>query len=107
VSDLTSPGAVQARLQEIEQDLAIRQLEFERAALAWFRAKREKEKHRAEVFLSSDGSVAARSALADEETALQGADEEARYEAQKAVVRVLDTRAAIGMALLKAQGRGA
>ena len=34
-----------------------------------------------------------------------GREHEAKYESQRAVVRVLDTRAAIGMAILKSQGR--
>lgn len=107
MSDLTHPGAVQARLNEIETDLADRQNEYEHAALEYFGAKRLKEKARAEAFLKAEGTVAERSAKADRETALMGMEDEARYEGLKGVVRVLDTRAAIGMSILRAQGRGA
>lgn len=105
MSDLTSPAAVQARLEEIEQDLAVRQNEYEAAAFAWFKGKRDREEQRAKEFLRAQGTVAERNAIADKMTALIAADIEAAYEAQKAVVRVLDTRAAIGMAILKSQGR--
>lgn len=104
---LTSPGAVQARLDEIETDLAMRQNEFEQAALEHFGSKRLKEKAKAEAFLSAEGTVAERSAKADVAAALIGMDDEAKYEGLKGVVRLLDTRAAIGMSLLRAQGRGA
>lgn len=102
---LSHPAAVKDRLDEIERDLATRQNEFEAAALAWFLAKRERKKAHAVAFLNTSGSVAERNAVADEETEGIGAEHEAAYEAHKAVVDVLDTRAAIGMALLKSQGR--
>ncbi|MGH2869322.1 MAG: hypothetical protein ACRDNK_17390, partial [Solirubrobacteraceae bacterium] len=82
-----------ARLAEIENDLAVRQNVLESAGMAWFRAKRDREKARATAFLSADGTVAERSAVADEKTAIDGRDEEAEWEAIKAVVRVLETRA--------------
>ncbi len=104
---LSSPAAVQARLEEIEGDLASRQNELEAAALDWFKAKRDREKEHARIFIATTGTVAERKAAADKKTADMGRDAEAAYEAQKAVVRVLDTRAAIGMAILKSQGRAA
>jgi hypothetical protein len=94
-----------ARLAEIETDLAVRQNALESAGTAWFKAKRDREKARAIAFLSAQGTVAERSAKADEQTALDAKNEEAEWEALKAVVRTLETRANIGMALLKAQGR--
>jgi hypothetical protein len=102
---LSSPGQVQARLDEIEQDLATRQNELEVAALSHFRAKREKEKARAEELLRAEGTVAVRTAKAEVATAHIGVEDEARWEGLKAVVRVLDTRAAIGMSLLRSHGR--
>lgn len=102
---LADPAAVMRRLEAIETDLACRQNALEEAAQAHFVAKREKEKRRAEVFMSCDGTVAERSARADEQTAEMGNTAEAEYEAQKAVVKVLDTRAAIGMSILRAQSR--
>jgi hypothetical protein len=102
---LSNPVAVRDRLEEIERDLAMLQNDLEEAAFSWFRSKRDKEKERARVFMQSEGSVEARKAQADLATAHLGADDEARYEALRSVARVLDTRAAIGMAILKSQGR--
>lgn len=106
VTDLSAPQLVMARLEAIEQDLAARQAALEAAARAWFMAKRQREHDRAVAFLSADGAtVAERNALADQATALDGREAEAEWEALRAVVRVLDTRAMIGMGVLKAQGR--
>jgi hypothetical protein len=105
VTHLADAGAVQTRLEEIERDLASRENALEAAALAWFRGKREREKSRAEAFLQATGTVAERNAKADEQTALYASECEASFEAQKAVVRVLETRANIGMSLLRSQGR--
>jgi hypothetical protein len=102
---LDTPNAVITRLEQIEQDLAIRQNALESAALSWFREKRDKEHAWAVEFLTTEGTVAERKARADKATAFQGKDSEAEYESLRAVVRVLDTRATIGMAILKAQGR--
>lgn len=49
MASLAHPGAVQSRLEEIEGDLALRQQEFEQAAMEHFRSERDKEKLRAEV----------------------------------------------------------
>lgn len=103
---LSTPHQIMARLEAIEQDLAGRQNELEDAARAHFIAKRNRERDRAVVFLGSDGTVAERNARADEQTARDGCDVEAAYEALRAVVRVLETRASIGQSLLRAQGKG-
>lgn len=105
MSDLSAPQLVMARLEAIEADLADRQNALESAARNWVRAKRDREHARAVAFLSADGTVAERSAHADTLTALDGRDAEAEWEALRAVVRVLDTRASIGQSILKAQGR--
>lgn len=106
MTDLSAPQLVMARLEAIEQDLAARQAALEAAARAWFMAKRQREHDRAVAFLSADGAtVAERNALADQATALDGREAEAEWEALRAVVRVLDTRASIGQSILKAQGR--
>lgn len=102
---LDAPGPVIARLHEIETDLAKRQNLLEDAAKKWFIAKRDKEHRRAVEFLKASGTVAERNALADQETALDGKNEEALWEAMKAVVRVLETRASIGQSILRSQGR--
>jgi len=105
MTDLTQASAVMERLEAIEQDLAVRGSALESAAMNWYRAKRDREKARAISFLVAEGTVAQRSAIADRETALIGQQEEAEYEALKAVVRTLETRASIGQSILRAQGR--
>ena len=102
---LSSPAEVVDRLERIEQDLAARQNAVEAAARAWFTAKRQREHDRAVAFLAADGTVAERNAMADRATALDGREAEAEWEALRAVVRVLETRASIGQSILKAQGR--
>ncbi len=103
MSDLTAPHLVLARLADIEQDLAVRQGALESAASNWYRAKRDREKARAQAFMATDGTVAERNAEADVRTATDGRDAEAEYEALKAVVRVLETRASIGQSILRSQ----
>jgi hypothetical protein len=102
---LSDPGNVLARLEAIETDLELRQNTLEAAARGWFLAKRDKEHKRAVAFLSAEGTVAERSAIADRETALMGAQDEAEYEALRAVVRTLETRASIGQSILRTQNR--
>lgn len=102
---LASPQQVIARLEEIECDLAERQNRWEAAAQAWFVEKRDREQQRAQAFLVAEGTVAERNAVADRHTGHIGKVAEAEYEAQKAVVRTLETRANIGMSILRAQGR--
>ena len=102
---LSNPAAVMERLEAIEKDFAELQNEFEEAARAYYIAKRDKEKHRAEEFLKAEGTVAERTAIAEKATALDGRDAEATYEAFKAVVRVLEARMGIGQSILRAQGR--
>ena len=105
---LSNPQAVQERLESIEADLAVLQNELEDAALAWFTAKREKDMHRAQAFLSAQGdgkTIAERNALADGLVSTDGMIEEATWEGKKAVLKTLETRAAIGMSILRSQGR--
>ena len=105
MTDLSAPHLVMARLAEIENDLASRQNALESAAMSWFRAKRDRERLRAIAFLDAEGSVAERSARADKLTAREGVEAEAEWEALRAVVRTLETRASIGQSLLRAQGK--
>jgi glycine/D-amino acid oxidase-like deaminating enzyme len=103
----TVPQTVTERLEAIEHDLSERERELYDAAMEWFKKKRDLEHDRAVAFLAAEGTVAERQAKAARDNSSIGKDEEATYEAIRAVVRVLETRANIGMALLKAQGRGA
>lgn len=105
-----TPDQIMKRLGEIEADLAERTAGIEAAADEWFKAKRDREHKRAKAFLETKASgttVAEAEATADRDTCLIGLDAEARYEALKAVVRVLETRASIGQSLLRAHTQGA
>jgi hypothetical protein len=102
---LSNPAAVQARLEEIDSQLAIALNGMEDCALAWFRSKRDREVEEAETYAISGGSATERKILADAAGAQIGVEEEARWEVRKLTVRVLETQANIGMAILKAQGR--
>lgn len=102
---LSDPAAIEARLEEIDRELAEKQNAYEDAAMGWYRKKRDREKARASAFLTAKGSVAARNAIAEVETSTIGIDEEASYEALKAGIRVRETRVSIGQSLLKSQGR--
>jgi hypothetical protein len=102
-ADMSEAAQVMATLDQIQQDLALRQNLLEQAARNWYLAKREKEHKRAVAFLTAEGSVASRTAEADVQTALDGREAEAEYESLKAVVRVMETRATICQSLLKAQ----
>jgi len=105
VSELSTPIAVQHRLEAIEHDLAVLQNELEVAALAWFRKKRDRELAESEMFARTEGTAVARKLTADAAGAVIGCEEEAVWEAKRAVIRVLETRANVGMALLKSMGR--
>jgi hypothetical protein len=105
MTDLSTPQQIQARLTAIDEDLAVRCNVLERAARTWYCAKRDREHDRAVSFITAVGTVAERNAMADAETSRIGRDAEAEFEAIKAVVRVLETRANIGMSLLRSQGR--
>lgn len=105
MSDLSTPQQIMARLDAIERDLADRQNALEAAARAWFNAKRQRDHDRAVAFLTAEGTVAERNAQADRQTALDGKEAEAEWEALRAVVRTLETRSTIGASLLKGHGR--
>lgn len=105
MTELSTPQQVQARLEAIDRDLANRQNALESSALAWFRAKRDKEKQWAQAYISASGPVHERKAHADLAVATVGVAEEAEWEALRAVVRTLETRATIGQSLLRSQGR--
>lgn len=93
------------RLQAIEEDLSTRQNQLENVAFEWFKAKRERERKYAEAFIEAKGTVDERKSHATQASYLIGLEAEARYEALKATVRVLDTRASIGQSILRAQSQ--
>jgi hypothetical protein len=108
----SNPGAVMARLAAIESDLATRQLEYETAAGDRARLIRDWEKRIAICTRTAKGSDAnARKAdalvTAVERDDLYDrlTDAEARFDALRSVVKVLETRATIGQSILRSQGR--
>jgi hypothetical protein len=104
---MDAPSPTLHRLAEIENDLAQRQNVLEDAARAWFIAKRDREKEYAIEYMKAEGPVEARKAQAIRATSHIGATEEAEWEALRAVVRVLETRASIGQSILRSQSRQA
>lgn len=109
---LSHPGAVMERLAEIEHDLGDRQNEYEEAARQRAHLIRDWEKRLARATAGAKGGDAnARKQVALVMAAEQDGmydelrDAEATYAACYAVIRVLETRASIGMSLLRSQGR--
>lgn len=102
-----SPAEVMATLTAIERDLANRQNAYESAARDWYQAQREIKRKAAHALLNSTrSSVAEKRAEADEAAYdVESSAREAEYEALKAVIRVLEQRSMICMAILKSQGR--
>jgi hypothetical protein len=101
------------RLTEIENDLAVRQGDYERAATDRARLTRDWERRLAICGTRSKGSSAdvrksAALVMAIEQDDLYErlSDAEARFDALRVVMKVLETRATIGMSILRAQGRG-
>lgn len=105
--EMDTPAIVMTKLSAIENDLAERQNGYERAAGNWYTAQREiKRAHAIALLSSSKASVTAQKAEADlAAMACDGIEYEAEYEAFKAVIRVLETRATVLQSILKAQGR--
>lgn len=117
MSALVTPlsyAQVRDRLDEIDTDLADRQPIYEAACSDYFRAKRNYEAAYAREYVRADGKNSeerkSRALLAlmpsQEYKGLIVA--EAAYEAGKAAMRTLETRASIGQSLLRvtAQERG-
>lgn len=112
VTDHSTPGAVIARLADIENDLALRQNDYERAASDRARCVRDWDRRLAihgKVAKGSSADVRKSVALvaASEQDDLYErlTDAEARFDALRVVIRTLETRSAIGMSILKAHGR--
>jgi hypothetical protein len=100
-----TPAQIEQRLQELEQDLGSRQNLYGAAAEKWHRKLRDREYQHAVEFMKATGNVTERREKAKEQTALIGVTEEAEYEGLRAAIKVMETRAMIGMALLKSAGR--
>lgn len=112
MTDHSSPGVVMARLADIENDLALRQNEYEQAANDRARCVRDWDRRLAihgKVAKGSSADVRKSVALvaASEQDDLYErlTDAEARFDALRVVIRTLETRASIGQSILRAQGR--
>jgi hypothetical protein len=101
----STPQAVQERLEELDNDLALLQNSIEDAAMAHFRTKRDREKQKALAFLAAKGTDFARRAQAEMAVADVGREEEGKWEALRAVLKTLEARAMVGDSILKAQSR--
>jgi hypothetical protein len=102
---MLSPTQLMTRLEAIEADLANRQNDAEQAAEKWFVAKRDKERERATAFIAAQGPMELRKAIAELASIDMGKEEEGKWHGTKAAIDVLEARAMIGMALLRAHGR--
>lgn len=108
----SNPAAIMERLAEIEQDLGSRQNEYATAADDRARLIRDWERRLALSTARAKGNdanarkQAALVLAADQDDLYERLmDAEGRYAGLYAAVRVMDTRATIGMALLKTHGR--
>jgi hypothetical protein len=102
---MLTPEQIIERLEEIERDLADRQIPLGDAAEAWTRAKRDKEKAWADAYMKAEGAITTRKAAAIQASESIGIEAEARYVGLSKACGVMETRSMIGMALLKAHGR--
>ncbi len=102
---MLTPAQIQERLEAIERDLGNRQNLYAEAAEKWHRILRDREHKHAIAFMSAAGNTTERREHAKQQTALIGAVEEAEFEGLRAAIKVMETRAMIGMALLKSAGR--
>lgn len=99
---MLTPIQIEERLQDIERDLGNRQNLYAEAAEKWHRILRDREHKHALAFVGSKApTTTERREIAKLETSLIGQAEEAEYEGLKAAIKVMETRAMIGMALLK------
>jgi hypothetical protein len=112
VTDHTHAGAVMAALEAIGVDLANRQNDYEQAAGDRARLIRDWEKRLAQHRRTAKGNdaetrkaVALCSAIEQDDLYARLQTAEGDFEALRAVTRVLETRATIGMSILRAQGR--
>jgi hypothetical protein len=109
---MTDPGIVVNTLEAISNDMAERQNEYETAARNRARLVRDWEKSLATARRTANGSdadtrkaVALLTAIEKDDTYMNLQQAEGEFEAMKVVMKVLETRAMIGMAILRSQSR--
>ena len=96
------------RLEGIEKDMFDRQVKGEKAAEDFYRTKRDYELAYAVKFMDATGTVTERKlkatrSLEGDEVYRRLMEHEGAYEGWRAVMRALEARSMIGMALLKSQ----
>lgn len=108
-----SPGGVMQRLADIENDLGERQHEYDNAAGESARLVREWEYRLAISRVKAKGNdadsrkaAALVMAIAQDDLYDRLKEAEGQFAAARAAVKVLETRAMIGMGILKGLGRG-
>jgi hypothetical protein len=107
------PLQILQRLEAIEEDLAVRQSDYEEAAGEMHRLVRDFELRVARASLQAKADTATEKkwraleavAASDDGLYEKLKEAEGRYEALKAALRVLEQRASIGQSLLRAAGR--
>lgn len=100
-----SPVEVQQRLAEVDAQLALAQNQLVEVSLAAGRAERDAAVEKERAYAAAPGTATERKVIADAAAAQIGVDDRAKWDAYKLLVRVLESRASIGMALLKSYGR--
>ncbi len=112
MTDHSHPGAVIHTLSSIDADLGERMNDYEAAAGDRARLTRDWEKRLAVHGRRAAGSsqdirkaTALVAAIEQDDLYERLTDAEARYEALRVVVRVLETRASLGQSVLRVQGR--
>jgi hypothetical protein len=112
VTEHGSPAAIMARLSEIEADFAGRMNDLEQAADDRARLLRDWEYRLALYQKKATGSSAEMrkahalvAAIEQDDLHERLSDAEARYDALRSVVKVLEARSVIGMSLLRSHSR--
>lgn len=100
-----TPIAVQTRLLEVEASLELVGNDLASIARAYIEAMKDRHLARATAYAGAVGTATERKIVADAAAAQVGIEEEATFEARKLALKVLETRANIGMSLLRSFGR--
>jgi hypothetical protein len=111
-SSFDAPAPIIGRLDDIDLDLASRQLEYEKAAGERARLVRDWDKRLAIHSRTANGpnaevrkATALVAAIEQDDLYERLTDAESVFDAMRTAVRVMETRVGIAQSILKAQGR--